>query len=193
MSTIIYENQEAKVKDTLIIYAAEVGWFEPVVNELGEGHEKDDTKNFGKHMIKFEIYNRLVCTSSHLLSNFIEKLLQGAIYFLPILPCLSRNPLETLLETGELILHPYHVDFIAKREALFLQWAFVIGVFTGAWPLGRVFSWMRTDALLNGFTINRNVAKNMWNHLDTPRRCSCTDCVEYVALTKSYTWLSTPL
>jgi hypothetical protein len=46
VSTIIYENQEAKVKDTLIIYVAKVGWFEPVVNELGEGQEKDDTKNF---------------------------------------------------------------------------------------------------------------------------------------------------
>jgi hypothetical protein len=156
VSTIIYENQEAKVKDTLIIYAAEVGWFEPVVNELGEGHEKDDTKNFEKHMIKFEIYNHLVCTGSHLLSNFIEKLLQGAVYFLPILPCLSSNPLETLLETGELILHPYHVDFITKREALFLQWAFVIGVFTGAWELCCGLSWMRTDALLNGFTINES-------------------------------------
>ena len=54
VSTIIYGNQEAKVKDTLIIYMAEVGWFEPVpVNKLGEGHEKDDTK---KHTIKLEIY-----------------------------------------------------------------------------------------------------------------------------------------
>ena len=34
-----------QVKDTLIIYAAEVGWFEPVANELGEGHGKEDTKN----------------------------------------------------------------------------------------------------------------------------------------------------
>jgi hypothetical protein len=53
--TIIYGNQEAKVKDTSIIYTAEVVWFEPVVNELGEGHEKDDTKNFERHMIKLVI------------------------------------------------------------------------------------------------------------------------------------------
>ena len=83
-------------------------------------------------MIRFEIYNRLVCTGLYLLSDFIEKLLQGAVYFLPILPSLSSNPLETLLETGELILHSYHVDFIMKGEALFLQWAFVISIFTGA-------------------------------------------------------------
>jgi hypothetical protein len=119
-------------------------------------------------MIKFEIYKHLVCTNSRLLSNFIEKLLQGVIYFLPILPCLSSNPLETLLDTGNLILHPYPVDFkfIRKREALSLQWsrAFIIGIFTGAWMLRCEFLWMRTDAaLLNGFIINGNAAKNMWN------------------------------
>jgi len=48
VSTIIYGNQEAKVKDTSIIYTIEVGRFEPVANKLGEGHEKDDTKNFDK-------------------------------------------------------------------------------------------------------------------------------------------------
>ena len=172
-STFIYGNQEAKVKDTLIIYAAKVGWFEPV----GERHhEKDDshdsdTKNFERHMslmIKHEIYyNHLIlCTgsSSRLLSNFIEKLLQGAVYFLPVFPCLSSNPLENLLDTGNLILHPYHVDFITKREALPLQWAFVISVFTRAWVLWQLcwlccgFSWMRMDALLDGFTIKGNAA-----------------------------------
>jgi len=34
VSTIIYGNQEAKVKDTSIIYVVEVGRFEPVVNEI---------------------------------------------------------------------------------------------------------------------------------------------------------------
>jgi len=34
VSTIIYGNQEAKVKDTSIIYAIEVGRFEPVANEI---------------------------------------------------------------------------------------------------------------------------------------------------------------
>ena len=129
------------------------------------------------------------------MSNFIEKLLQCAVYFLPILPCLSSNPLETLLDAGNLILHPYHVDFITKGEALSLQWAFVIGVLSGAWVLCRGFSWMRTDALLMGSQLhNGNATRNMWDHLGTPRRCSkFTDCVEYVPLTKSCTWLSTPL
>ena len=40
---------------------AGVGWFGPVVNELGEGHEKDDAEDFERHMVKFEIYNHLVC------------------------------------------------------------------------------------------------------------------------------------
>ena len=127
------------------------------------------------------------------MSNFIEKLLQSAVYFFPILPCLSSNPLETLPDTINLILHPGHVDFITKRETWSLQWAFIIGVLSGAWVLCRRFSWMRTDALLDRFTINGNAAKDMWDHLGTPRRCSFTDCVEYVALTKSYTWPSTPL
>ena len=155
-------------------------------NELGEGHEKDDKKNF-------DIYNHLICTGSRLLSNFIEKLLQGAVYFFPILPCLSSNPLETLPDTINLILYPGHVDFITKRETRSLRWAFVIGVLGGAWALCCGFSWMRTDALLDGFTINRNAAKDVWDHLGTPRRCSFTNGVEYVSLTKSYIWLSTPL
>ena len=95
-------------------------------NRLGEGHEKD------------EIYNYLVCTGSRLL--FIEKLLQGPVYFFPILPCLSSNPLETLPDTINLILHPGHVDFITKRETRSLQWAFIIGVLSGAWALCCGFS-----------------------------------------------------
>jgi hypothetical protein len=93
-----------------------------------------------------------------------------------------------------LILHPGHVDFITKRETQSLQWAFVIGgILSEPWVLCCGFSWMRTDALLDGFTINGNAAKDMWDHLSTPRRYSFTDCVDYVSLAKSYTWLSTPL
>jgi len=138
-------------------------------------------------------YNHLVCTGSCLLSNFIEKLLQGAVYFFPILPCLSSNPLETLSDTINFILHPGHVNFIVKRETWSLWWAFIIGIPSRAWALCRGFSWMRMDALLDGFTINGNATKDMWDHFGTPCQCSFTDCVEYIALTKSYTWLSTPL
>jgi len=34
VSTIIYGNEEANVKDTSIIYTVEVGRFEPVANEI---------------------------------------------------------------------------------------------------------------------------------------------------------------
>ena len=34
VSTIIYGNQEAKVKDMSIMYAIEVGGFEPVANKI---------------------------------------------------------------------------------------------------------------------------------------------------------------
>src|ERR1700678_4477391 len=105
-------------------------------NGLGEGHEKDDTKNFDKT----RSHNHLVCTGSCLLSNFIEKLLKGPVYFFPILPCLSSNPLETLPDTINLILHPGHVDFIMQRETRSLQWAFIIGILSGAWALCRRFS-----------------------------------------------------
>jgi hypothetical protein len=86
VSTIIYGNQEAKVKDTSIIYTAEVGWFEPVANELGKGHEKDDTKNFERHIIKFEIYNHLLCTG---FTSFVElhrEALAKCCLFLPYPP-----------------------------------------------------------------------------------------------------------
>ena len=38
---------------------------------------------------------------------------------------------------------------------------------------------MSTDALLDGFTINGNAAKDMWDHLGMPHWCSFTDCIEY--------------
>jgi hypothetical protein len=103
---------------------------------------RDMKKTTQKTLIKLEIYNDLVCTGSCLssLSNFIEKLLQGPVYFFPILPCLSSNPLETLPDTINLILHPGHVNFITKRETRSLQWAFIIGVLSGAWALCRGFS-----------------------------------------------------
>ena len=78
-----------------------------------------------------------------------------------------------------------------KREAWSFQCAFIISVLSGVWVLCYSFSLMRTDALLvDGFTINGNAAKDMWDYLGTrhtPHWCSFTDCVEYVALTKSCT------
>jgi len=144
-------------------------------------------------MIKLKIYNHLVCTGSCLLLNFIKKLLQDAVYFFPILPCLSSNPLKTFSDIINFILHPGHVDFIVKKETWSFWWAFIIGIPSKDWALCHGFFWMKTNALLDGFTINENTAKDMWDHLGMPCRYSFTDCVEYIALTKSYTWLSTLL